>query len=175
MKRLVLSLVFCFTFLSNYAQDIAFKTDGIGAIFGIYRVGSEFKIKDSQTIDFSVAYVSSNMLDLKGYATTIGYKRYVKEAFKGWYANPVLSFAQVKDLREKEYYMNFENPRAEVLSLGIRIGYQYLFSKEKSSWLINPFFSTEFSMSDYTKFNGMGIGFGLQIGYFFKKDKEQIK
>ncbi len=142
---------------SIFAQKNIVKTNPIGDFFGVYNIGYERQITDSNSIVLS--FYNFDFTNFKGNSISGEYRFYTKKnkpALKGLFVSPSIYYFNVeeenKDVNEK--YNEF--------GVLFNLGYQWTLFK---SVTLDSFFGLGFVSTDELNNSNLGGIISLNIGY----------
>jgi len=169
MKKILLTLsIIVAVFASSTAQQ-AVKVGPLGFILGFYNVKYEKALSDKGSFQIGGNFYNYKLFDIKttGFGLDAGYRHYFREAIKGAYVSPVLSYdfnstsvSTIDDTKGKFSTLGISgmfgyqwiSGGGFVVDLGLGYGYSIEVSKDDSL------------LEDYSR---GGVRFGFAIGYAF--------
>jgi len=160
MKKITLILIFLS--FNAFSQKHILKTNPVGDIFKIYNLGYELKVTEKSSAQITI--YDHNFSNYSGYAISGEYRMYFKEALKGWFWGPNLTFLKVKDVTE-----NLNNENYNLYGVNAEIGRQWFISKKITfDFLIGAGYGVYHNTIENDKEGSLAGILSFSFGYSFE-------
>lgn len=114
----------------------ALKTPFIGALIGVFELGTEISVSTRQSIEFSFGYIYDDNIDAEGVSLRAGYRFYKREAvenirYNGFYLKPEFIFTSItyngsQEIDSEGSTAIFSDFNSRSYTMMLNFGYQFI-------------------------------------------------